>query len=58
MNSVKSLVLGALIVGLPASTDSWAQNRGGNRGSLRNEIQRDRQELRSSRQEFRSDRET
>jgi hypothetical protein len=56
MNSIKSLVLGALIVGLLASTGAWAQNRGDNRRSLRNEIQRDRQELRNSRQEFRSDR--
>jgi hypothetical protein len=56
MNSFKSLASGALIFGLLASTDAWAQNRGGNRGSLRNEIQRDRQELRNSRQEFRSDR--
>src|SRR5919109_3351970 len=56
MNSFKSLVSVALMVGLFASTDAWAQNRGGNRGSLRNEIQRDRQELRNSRQEFRSDR--
>ena len=56
MNPVKSLVSAALVVGLLASTGAWAQNRGHNPRSLRNEIQRDRQELRNSRQEFRSDR--
>jgi hypothetical protein len=52
VNSVKSLVLAALNVGLLSSTGAWAQNRDGNRGSLRNEIQRDRQELRNSRKSF------
>jgi septal ring factor EnvC (AmiA/AmiB activator) len=56
MNTVKNLALAALVVGLVALTPAWAQNRGENRGSLRNEIQRDRQELRNSRQQFRSDR--
>jgi hypothetical protein len=56
MNVVKRLALGALVVGLLASTGAWGQNRGHSRSSLQNEIQRDRQELRNSRQQFRSDR--
>jgi hypothetical protein len=53
---VKRLALAVLVIGLVASMPAWAQNRGQNRGSLRNDIQRDRQELRNSREQFRSDR--